>query len=185
LSIIDITKVFENASNATPIIKSTSRLDNAPDENPDAVRQAPAIANMQLDHATIVTADLDHARRFFVEVAGLTDGARPPFSVAGHWLYANGRPVLHLIDAPAVATAGRTSPRIDHLAFRLESAVEWQALLDRLHAAGVDYQTAQVPQMGVQAAERQLFVALAPGVVIEFVTALPHAQRDAQRHAQR
>ncbi|QQC65576.1 VOC family protein [Paraburkholderia ginsengisoli] len=135
---------------------------------------------MQLDHATIVTADLDTARRFLVDVAGLTEGDRPPFAVAGHWLYANGRPVLHLIDATApaaAAAAGRTAPRIDHLAFRLDSAAEWQGLLERLHAAGIDYQTAQVPQMGAQAAERQLFVALAPGVVIEFVTALPHAQR--------
>ncbi|NKJ46159.1 extradiol dioxygenase [Burkholderia sp. SG-MS1] len=132
---------------------------------------------MQLDHATIVTADLDTARHFFVEIAGLTEGARPPFSVAGHWLYANGRPVLHLIEAtaPAPRAAGRSAPRIDHLAFRLDGAAQWQALLARLHAAGVDYQTAQVPQMGPQAAEQQLFVALAAGVVIEFVTALPHS----------
>ncbi len=41
------------------------------------------------------------------------------------------------------------------------------------------YQLAEVPQMGPQQAELQLFVALAPGVVIEFVTALiapSHAQ---------
>jgi catechol 2,3-dioxygenase-like lactoylglutathione lyase family enzyme len=131
---------------------------------------------MQLDHATIVTAELDTARRFFVDVAGLTEGARPPFSVAGYWLYANGRPVLHLIDATVPAVVGRAAPRIDHIAFRLESAVEWQALLDRLRAAGVRYQTAQVPQIGAQPAEQQLFVALALGVVIEFVTALQHAQ---------
>jgi catechol 2,3-dioxygenase-like lactoylglutathione lyase family enzyme len=176
---------FENASNATPIIKSTLRRDNALLENPNAARSRPRHQAMQLDHATIVTADLDTARRFFVEVAGLTEGVRPPFTVAGHWLYANGRPVLHLIDATAPAVAGRATPRIDHLAFRLESAAQWQALLDRLHAAGVDYQTAQVPQMSAQAAEQQLFVALAPGVVIEFVTALPHAQLHLQRHAQR
>ncbi|CAB3779630.1 VOC family protein [Paraburkholderia fynbosensis] len=138
---------------------------------------------MQLDHATIVTADLDTARHFFVEIAGLTEGARPPFPAAGYWLYANGRPVLHLLDATATAprAAGRSAPRIDHLAFRLDSAAEWQALLARLHAAGVDHHTAQVPQMGAQAAEQQLFVALAPGVVIEFVTALPHGQLHAQR----
>jgi catechol 2,3-dioxygenase-like lactoylglutathione lyase family enzyme len=144
---------------------------------------------MHLDHATIVTADLDTARRFFVEIAGLTEGARPPFPVAGYWLYAKGRPVLHLIDATATATAtatapraaGRSAPRIDHLAFRLDSAAEWQPLLTRLHAGGIDYHTAQVPQMGAQAAEQQLFVALAPGVVIEFVVALPHDQPRAQR----
>ena len=131
---------------------------------------------MQLDHATIVTADLDTARRFFVDIAGLTEGPRPPFSVDGYWLYANGRAVLHLIAATSAAMSGRTTPRIDHIAFRLESTTEWQALLNRLEAAGVGYQTARVPQTDAQAAEQQLFVVLAPGVVIEFVTALPHAQ---------
>jgi catechol 2,3-dioxygenase-like lactoylglutathione lyase family enzyme len=133
---------------------------------------------MQLDHATIVTADLDTARHFFVDIAGLAEGARPPFSVDGYWLYANGRPVVHLIDAtaPASAAAGRVAPRIDHIAFRLDSAAEWQALNARLRAHGVNYQSAEVPQMGAQPAERQLFVALAPGVVVEFVTTLDHAQ---------
>jgi hypothetical protein len=36
--------------------------------------------------------------------------------------------------------------------------------------AAVDYQLAEVPVAG----ELQLFVALAPGVVVEFVTALRH-----------
>ncbi|MFL9897396.1 extradiol dioxygenase [Paraburkholderia fungorum] len=133
---------------------------------------------MQLDHATIVTADLDTARRFFVDVAGLTEGARPPFSIDGYWLYANGRPVIHLIDVTVPAVAGRAAPRIDHIAFRLESADEWRALLQRLHVADTPYQLAEVPPMGPQQAELQLFVALAPGVVIEFVTALRHAQRN-------
>ncbi|MFM0734163.1 VOC family protein [Paraburkholderia sediminicola] len=131
---------------------------------------------MQLDHATIVTADLDTARRFFVDVVGLTEGARPPFSIDGYWLYANGRPVIHLINATVPAIAGRAAPRIDHIAFRLESADEWQALLQRLHAADMPYQLAEVPQMGPQPAELQLFVALAPGVVVEFVTAPRRAQ---------
>lgn len=132
---------------------------------------------MQLDHATIVTADLETARRFFFDVAGLEEGARPPFSIDGYWLYANGRPVIHLIDATAPAVAGKGAPRIDHIAFRLESADEWQALLQRLHAAAMPYRLAEVPRMGPQHAELQLFVALAPGVVIEFVTALRHAPR--------
>ncbi|WP_144147884.1 VOC family protein [Paraburkholderia sp. BCC1884] len=129
---------------------------------------------MQLDHATIVTAELDTARRFFVDVVGLVEGARPPFSVDGYWLYANGRPVIHLIEATVPAEVGRAAPRIDHIAFRLESAAEWQALLARLHAADVEYQTAQVPPRWPQQAEVQAFVALAPGVVVEFVTALHH-----------
>jgi extradiol dioxygenase family protein len=96
-------------------------------------------------------------------------------------LYANGRPLIHLIDATVAAQVGRVAPRIDHIAFRLESADEWQALLQRLHTTDTPYQLAEVPQMGPQQAELQLFVALAPGVVIEFVTALQHVDRS--KHA--
>ncbi|HZZ09656.1 MAG TPA: VOC family protein [Paraburkholderia sp.] len=126
---------------------------------------------MHLDHATIVTADLDTARDFFVDVAGLEQGARPPFSVDGYWLYANGQPVVHLIDATLPGASGRSTPRIDHIAFRLESAAEWRALLQRLRTTNTPYQVADVPQIGPQPAQSQVFVALAPGVVVEFVTA--------------
>jgi catechol 2,3-dioxygenase-like lactoylglutathione lyase family enzyme len=126
---------------------------------------------MHLDHATIVTPDLDAARQFFVDIAGLTDGARPPFSVDGHWLYADGRPVIHLVDSTLPGHAGRATPRIDHIAFRLDGGSEWQALLARLKAARVPYQTADVPLSG----EVQLFVALGQAVVVEFVTAAREA----------
>lgn len=123
---------------------------------------------MQLDHVTLVTPDLETARRFFRDVAGLEEGARPPFRVEGYWFYAGGRPVIHLVDAtmPA-APAAFVAPRIDHVALRVASGGEWQALLDRLRGYGVPYQCADVPAN----AERQLFVALAPGVVVEFITA--------------
>ena len=123
---------------------------------------------MRLDHATIVTPDLEGARRFFVDVAGLVRGARPPFGIDGDWLYADGRPAIHLVAATVPGSTARATPRIDHVAFRLDTATEWDALLARLAAAKVDSQRAEVPLAG----ELQLFVALAPGVVIEFVTAL-------------
>lgn len=128
---------------------------------------------MHLDHATVVTPDLERARRFFVDVVGLEVGARPPFGIDGYWLYAGGRPVIHLVDAtvPGSVAAGRPAPRIDHVAFRIDGPDEWQALLARLAAEQTVHQLAEVPQ----ADELQLFVALAPGVVIEFVTARRHA----------
>ena len=128
---------------------------------------------MYLDHATIVTSDPDGTRQFLVEVAGLTDGARPPFGVGGHWLYADGRAVIHLVASTLPGHAGRVTPRIDHIAFRIDGGDEWQALLARLAKAGVAYQSAAVPLTG----EVQLFVALAPSVIIEFVTAAGHAGR--------
>jgi catechol 2,3-dioxygenase-like lactoylglutathione lyase family enzyme len=129
---------------------------------------------MYLDHATIVTPELERARRFFVDVAGLTEGRRPPFAIGGYWLYANGRPAIHLIDATLPGHAGRAVPRIDHIAFRIDTDAEWQALRQRLRAADAPHQIADSPLVG----ETQLFVALDAGVVVEFVTALRDPQRE-------
>ena len=79
---------------------------------------------MQLDHVTIVAPDCDAMKDFFVDVAGMALGARPPFGVGGYWLYLRGRPVVHLIASGASATPGSTSvppTRIDHLALRIRS----------------------------------------------------------------
>jgi catechol 2,3-dioxygenase-like lactoylglutathione lyase family enzyme len=126
---------------------------------------------MNLDHATIVAPDCEPIRRFFVDIAGMTVGPRPPFGIGGYWLYLNGSAVVHLIDSGSVLASppgGRSATRIDHLALRVTDAAEWQALLDRLHQHAVPFSEADVPL----ARERQLFVQLAPGVVVEFVTAL-------------
>jgi len=125
---------------------------------------------MELDHVTLVTPDLEGTCRFFRDIVGLDDGPRPPFRVDGHWLYARGRPVIHLVDATVPAQpAALVAPRIDHVAFRVASGDEWRALVQRLAAHRVPCQVADVPA----SAQRQLFVALAPGVVVEFVTSMP------------
>ncbi|MDB5988879.1 MAG: extradiol dioxygenase [Herbaspirillum sp.] len=124
---------------------------------------------MNLDHATIFTAHLDAARRFFCDVVGLTEGERPPFGVPGYWLYAQERAAIHLVGSAALGQAGCVSPRIDHAAFRVENHAEWEALLERLRTHAIAYRLAEVPL----SRELQLFVNLEPGVVVEFVTALP------------
>ncbi|MGF6317770.1 VOC family protein [Pseudomonas frederiksbergensis] len=121
---------------------------------------------MKLDHATIVTEDLEGARRFLCSIVGLSEGPRPPFGVSGDWLYANGQPVIHLIEAAAASSVKPVSPRIDHIGLRLNSLQEWSQTLDRIRLSGVQYALNEVPLAG----ERQLFVAMASGVVIERVT---------------
>ncbi|HTR06880.1 MAG TPA: VOC family protein [Paraburkholderia sp.] len=124
---------------------------------------------MELDHVTLVTPDLEATCRFFRDIVGLEDGPRPPFRVDGHWLYAHGRPVIHLIDATVPAQpAALVAPRIDHVAFRVAPGDEWRALVQRLAAHRMPYQFAEVPA----SAQRQLFVALAQGIVVEFVTSM-------------
>ncbi len=95
----------------------------------------------------------------------------------GHWLYARGRALIHLVKATTQGLAARSSPRIDHIAFRMENWTDWEALLERLRMHGIPYQLTQVPLAG----ELQLFVCLEPGVVVEFVTRLPGMQVGVQR----
>jgi catechol 2,3-dioxygenase-like lactoylglutathione lyase family enzyme len=120
---------------------------------------------MTLDHATIVTKDVAAMRRFFRDVAGLHEGPRPAFGVGGCWLYADGRALIHLIESATAATAAKPSPRIDHVALRVEGGEAWAALLERLRQNRIPYELAEVPSAG----ELQLFVGLAPGVTIEFI----------------
>jgi extradiol dioxygenase family protein len=128
---------------------------------------------MQLDHVTIVAPDCEGMRSFFVEVAGMSEGPRPPFSIDGYWLYLESRPVIHLIASgtrPGASSSGRLDTRIDHLALRVQTAEEWQALIERLNVNQIAYQTGDVPITR----ERQLFVQLGTSVVVEFVMAMPH-----------
>ncbi|GAB7538607.1 VOC family protein [Burkholderia sp. 3C] len=123
---------------------------------------------MRLDHATIVTDDLDGVCRFFAEVAALTRGPRPPFAVDGGWFYADGRAVIHVVRATQPAMAGRGVPRIDHVALRVDDSDAWATLIARVQQHGLRHQVNRVPLSG----ELQLFVPLAPGVTIEFVMAM-------------
>ena len=121
---------------------------------------------MKLDHATIVTGDLEGARRFLCSIVGLSEGPRPPLGIDGHWLYANGQPVIHLIRGAPASSAPAAYARIDHVGLRVNTAQEWSSLLERMRLSGVSYELSEVPLSG----ESQLFVAMAPGVVIELVT---------------
>jgi hypothetical protein len=72
--------------------------------------------------------------RFYRDLLGLTDGARPALDFPGAWLYAGGEPVLHVI-------GGRRrdelrSGVIDHMAF---SATGLADTLARLAAHDVQH----------------------------------------------
>jgi len=67
-----------------------------------------------MNHFNVLTDDVDKTRAFYVGVLGLTEGDRPPFKFDGAWLYADGRPILH------ISKAKLPEPRagvIDHIAF--------------------------------------------------------------------
>lgn len=104
---------------------------------------------------------LDRIRDWYRDTLGLEDGARPPFNNFGYWLYAGGRPILHLSEAgreerhpaPGAGT-------FDHVAFTCTDIATMRARLDSL---GIAYRTADVPLTR----QRQLFLSDPAGNGVE------------------
>ncbi len=100
---------------------------------------------------------------------GLEVGPRPPLDFAGYWLYAGGRPCVHLAERasytassmgiPISASAPGTGP-FDHAAF---IASDFDEMSARLARYGVPAHLNVVPGIGL----RQLFVLDPNGVKIE------------------
>jgi catechol 2,3-dioxygenase-like lactoylglutathione lyase family enzyme len=87
-----------------------------------------------MNHFTVLTDDLDKTLEFYVDMLGLTPGARPELGFPGAWLYADGQAVLHII-------AGRALPAqragvLDHMAF---SASNLPTVKSELDARGIPY----------------------------------------------
>lgn len=99
---------------------------------------------------------LDRIKDFYCDVVGLQAGARPPFAGFGYWLYAGGRPVLHLSEAgPSEVRQTNVDTTFGHFAFDCEDGPAVEAML---RERGLRYERQVVPASG----ELQLFV-LDPG----------------------
>ena len=87
-----------------------------------------------MNHFTVLTSDLEKCKAFYIDVLGLTEGYRPPFTFPGAWLYSGDQAILHII-------AGRLLPTdaqgvIDHMAF---TASDLQSFIDRLNKNGITF----------------------------------------------
>jgi len=121
---------------------------------------------VQLDHASIMTTDLEQATEFYVDLLGLTlrsveddpvrEGRERAMLGDGR-----GRAVIELIEMPEMehaAVPGRGA--IHHIGFRL-SRDDWHALRARLDAADYSYREVK----------GRLFVRDADGLVLEIENA--------------
>jgi catechol 2,3-dioxygenase-like lactoylglutathione lyase family enzyme len=86
-----------------------------------------------MNHFNVLTDDVDATRRFYVGIIGLTEGERPPLGFDGAWLYAGGRPILHVSKANLPRERAGV---IDHMAF---SATDLKGAVARLKASGVEF----------------------------------------------
>ena len=111
-----------------------------------------------LDHVTLRSTDLARTLKFYQRLLGLVPGDRPNFAVQGFWLYAAGRPVLHVVEKPV---EGHCGP-IDHVAFEARGRT---ALSAQLHDAGVRFELVALPD----GSALQMFLNDPDGARIELV----------------
>lgn len=124
-----------------------------------------------LDHCAIRTTLLEETLRFYVDALGLEVGPRPPLALPGYWLYAGGRPIVHLMEIgdhyeadvfgqPMHNARGPEGPGVDHVAFRVSGL---QALRERLTHLGISYR-----ELSMRAADlHQVFAVDPNGVIAE------------------
>jgi catechol 2,3-dioxygenase-like lactoylglutathione lyase family enzyme len=106
---------------------------------------------------------LAECRDFYCDVLGLTVGPRPPFESTGFWLYADGAPVVHLVQMSAAETAAEDSngrSALDHVSFQCSGL---QGALVRLQQYGIAYRVSKVPVLN----QTQLLAKDPAGVGIE------------------
>ena len=118
---------------------------------------------MHIDHITIRTRNLPVTRDFFLELFDLEERERPEAirRIPGHWLYSEGKPIVHLIASRGRGLDG-AAEAYDHVGFRLEGYGAFRARLERL---GIRYSPMDLPELN----ERRLFFRTPCGPLLEAV----------------
>lgn len=100
---------------------------------------------MQLDHFNIAApmALLDTVRDFYVEVLGFEEGFRPGFQRRGYWLYAGGKPSIHLIESDRHEDS-EGKGYLDHIAFRASGLADF---LQRLERNGIRFRRSFITEL--------------------------------------
>ena len=113
-------------------------------------------------HVSFAVRDLAASRRFYGELLGFGEIARPELGVAGTW-YRVGETEVHLIETPAGLEVGAAPPKLsplaNHAAFQID---DYEAAVAALRAKGVEV-------LGTSAAIGQLWVQDPDGNVIELI----------------
>ena len=114
-----------------------------------------------LDHFNIRTRKLKETVRFYEDILGLTNGARPNFDFPGAWMYSEGRAVVHLVDiSPGSEPQKPDSGVVHHVAFVSRG---FNAMKQSLKGKDVWFDTREVPG----GEQWQIFVRDPNGVMVE------------------
>lgn len=88
----------------------------------------------RLDHVNVLTANLAAMIDWYGDILDMHPGPRPPFSMGGAWLYANGLPYVHLVETGSKRQS--VEPKIEHFAFAATGLPEF---LEKLDGRGIAY----------------------------------------------
>lgn len=126
---------------------------------------------MQFDHLTLRTRDLSSAKVFFEQVFDLTEGSRPSVirNIPGHWLYADDKPVVHLVGSSRGAHV-RSDEAIDHVGIRPNGS--YKDFKARLETLAITYSLMDVFELQ----ERRIFFRTPGGPLLEAVFNEPVAK---------
>ena len=126
-----------------------------------------------IEHCLVVADDMDRTRDWYCTVLGMQEGSHPDFGFPVHWLYLNGRDVVHIGQSAKhagekqKAYLGRTSRdtgsgtgAIDHIAFR---ATGLPAMLAHLRSHKIEF----IERRADNQALYQLFICDPNGIKIE------------------
>jgi len=100
-----------------------------------------AIKVKQIDHVTIVIADIETTRRFYVDVLGMQQVPRPAFNFPGIWFQAGATQIHATTESPEAGRAGwadrgtTVASRGHHFAFEVDDA---EAAAERLRELGIE-----------------------------------------------
>ena len=96
-----------------------------------------------MNHFNVLTDDVEATRRFYVGILGLTEGPRPPFTFGGIWLYAGGKPILHVSEHELPRSRAGV---IDHIAF---SSRDLKGTLSKLDRNAIPYSVSKQVETGI------------------------------------
>ena len=116
---------------------------------------------MHIDHIHISAPRklLIQVRDFYCDVLGLTEGFRPKFPKNGFWLYAEGKPIIHLVESHE-HHRNEKQGFFDHFALQTSGLAK---VLEKLDGTGTEYRTSHVPEIGLS----QIFCKDPSGIGVE------------------
>jgi lactoylglutathione lyase len=127
---------------------------------------------LEINHILIRTTNLDVMIQFFEHILELKNGKRPPFAFSGAWLWADGKPLIHLSEENPTdqeqldylggkkMSSDSVTGIIDHVAF---SGQDYDKLIERLQKHQTSFFERTVPLTG----EHQVFVEGPEGLRVE------------------